>query len=291
VSHHRYGKSRVRLVRIDRSSEQHIVKDVNVEIILEGDFDSSYTRGDNSNVVPTDTMKNSVYYLSKQYFTGPSSIEEFGAALARHFVEKYRQVEKASAKLELQFWDRLVVGGKTSGVAFSKREPEKRVTSVSYARKTGQVTISSGFTGLTILKTTGSGFEGFPKCELTTLPETKERMFCTAARATWTFAGTSDPRAVDYDGVFRRVRDSTLEVFVNRYSKAVQQTVFDAAELALAKCPEISEIWMAMPNIHINLFDIGRFGLPNYNEIYVPTDDPSGYIEATVRRANHRSKL
>src|SRR5271168_145712 len=86
----RYGKSRVRLVKVERDGSRHNVKDIAVDIRLSGNFAAAYTEGDNQTVLPTDTMKNTVYALGRQVPIG--EIEEFGLRLARHFLSRNDQV-------------------------------------------------------------------------------------------------------------------------------------------------------------------------------------------------------
>src|SRR5262249_49853454 len=79
-----YGKQAIRLVKVVRSEAPHRIYDLTIGIALEGDFASSYAEGDNSGVIATDTMKNTAYALAADRLEG--SIEEFGIALARHFL-------------------------------------------------------------------------------------------------------------------------------------------------------------------------------------------------------------
>jgi urate oxidase len=64
----------------------------------------------------------------------------------------------------------------------------------------------------------------------------------------------------------------------------VQQTLYVMAEQALAAVPQVTDIEMTMPNKHCLLVDLSRFGQDNPNEIFVPTDEPHGYIQARVVR-------
>ena len=59
-----YGKSRVRLVQLTRGDVRHGLSDLTVAIRFQGQYEESYTTGDNSGVLPTDTMKNTVYALA-----------------------------------------------------------------------------------------------------------------------------------------------------------------------------------------------------------------------------------
>src|SRR5438067_3191763 len=90
---HRYGKARVRVVKILREGDVHTIKDITVAALLEGDFSSSYTSGDNSKIVPTDTVKNTINILAKQHLG--DEIERFAVLLGDHFLERYPQVQLA----------------------------------------------------------------------------------------------------------------------------------------------------------------------------------------------------
>ena len=89
----RYGKSAIRLVRVVRGADGHHVRDLTISISLEGDFAAAHVAGDNSGVVATDTMKNTMYALAREHLTGP--IEHFGRVLAEHFAA-FPQVGRAT---------------------------------------------------------------------------------------------------------------------------------------------------------------------------------------------------
>src|SRR5919112_1464116 len=122
-----YGKSAIRLVRVDRDRTPHRVRDLTIAIALEGDFDASYRDGDNSAVIATDTMKNTAYALAKDELTG--SIEEFGIVLGRHFTEDL-QVQQASVSIEDHAW--LSIDGAPD--AFTRDGSETRTAVVSVSR-------------------------------------------------------------------------------------------------------------------------------------------------------------
>jgi len=139
----------------------------------------------------------------------------------------------------------------------------------------------SGFENLVILKTANSGFEGFIRDSLTTLPETKDRLFGTAVTATWRYSASD----LSFDCIRVKVRETMLRTFANHESKSVQQTLYAMAASVFEEIPEVDEIQLTMPNKHCLLVDLSRFGQDNPNEIFVPTDEPHGYIEARVRRS------
>jgi urate oxidase len=148
------------------------------------------------------------------------------------------------------------------------------------AKRDAGLTVQSGFENLLILKTAGSEFAGFIQDSLTTLPESRDRLFGTAVRARWNYLSLSGPFA----SLRAKIREILLEVFAQHQSKSVQHTLFAMGEKVLANVPEIADIELTMPNQHCLLVDLSRFGQDNPNELFVPIDEPHGYIAARIRR-------
>ena len=61
-----YGKGEVRLVKVVRTPGRHELRDLTVHVALEGEFEAAHTVGDNTDLLATDTMRNTVYALAKQ---------------------------------------------------------------------------------------------------------------------------------------------------------------------------------------------------------------------------------
>ena len=142
------------------------------------------------------------------------------------------------------------------------------------------MSVESGIEDLLILKSTGSGFAGFPRDEFTTLPETQDRILATTMKAAWSWK----PAAQDYARSNRAILAAMLKVFANNYSPSAQPTLFEMGTSALDVCSEISRIELAMPNKHYLPIDLSRFGCENKNEVFTPTDEPHGQIEAVLAR-------
>src|SRR3954464_4324726 len=102
-----YGKSGVRLTKVVRSGHVHELFEIDAAIQLGGDFADAYARGDNRNVIATDTIKNTVYVLAKENDFG--SVEQFALILARHFLKTYEHVSQASVELRQSAYSRIVV--------------------------------------------------------------------------------------------------------------------------------------------------------------------------------------
>jgi urate oxidase len=274
---HQYGKARVRVLKVLREGETHTVKELTVAVKLSGDFESSYTSNDNSRVVATDTMKNTVHALAKDCLH--LETERFAATLASHFVSKYSQVETAVVETSERVWNRLKVWGANHPHSFSGGAPFTPTVCATACEE--GVKISSGIEDLLLLKTTASSFEGYPKDEFTTLPETKDRLFATTLQARWDW--TREP--ADYLAANAAIQAALLAPFALNHSPSVQATLFQMGEAALGACAEIERIHLAAPNKHYLLVNLAPFDRENANEIFLPTDEPHGQIEATVARA------
>jgi urate oxidase len=272
-----YGKSRVRLARVKRHPDHHDFREWTMEIALEGDFQSCFVAGDNSNILPTDTMKNTVYSLART--SSADCMEEFGKQLVAFFLERNPQVSAARITLSEKSWQHLLLGGKPHPTTFGQSSCECQTAEIAATRNAGP-SVWAGLENLVILKTAASEFTGFIKDFLTTLPETTDRLFGTSVCARWNYSSSSLPFA----SLRSKVRDILLSIFAGHTSKSVQHTLYAMGEAALANVPEIDSMELTMPNKHYLLADLSRFGQDNPNEIFVPIDEPHGMIEARIRR-------
>ncbi|HEX4593368.1 MAG TPA: urate oxidase [Bryobacteraceae bacterium] len=273
---HNYGTSRVRLIKVQRQQDRHDLKELSVSIQLEGEFESSYTAGDNRGILPADTIKNTVYALAKLYTI--EQIEEFAQQLINHFLTDNPQVRKVRVKIAEYLWTRIPFGGKPHPWSFSPGGPERRTTAVTGTRET--VLIESGLENLQIVKTTGSGFEGYVHDPFTTLKETADRILSTAVKASWLYSDNEIPFSVYWHGV----RQAILDTFVEHESRSLQFTLHAIAEAVLERYADIAEIRLWLPNKDCRLVDLGLFGLENNNEVFAPAEEPYELIEARLRR-------
>jgi len=277
ILHDNYGKSRVRLIKVDRRSARHELQNLTLNIALEGDFDRIHTEGDNSLCLPTDTMKNTVYALAGQT-QELERVEAFGERVAAHLLENNPQVSRVTIDILEHGWKRMKFDGDEHDHSFVRGSGETRTAKITASRE--HITVEAGIEGMIVLKTTRSGFVGYLKDEYTTLPETTDRILSTAIKAVWRY-GNAD--AGD-DDVFRSIRSTILEVFAEHDSLSVQHTLYAMGKEVLNKFPRIEEIAFSLPNIHCLPIDMTKFGQENDNRIFVPTDEPHGLIEARLAR-------
>ncbi|HEY7077795.1 MAG TPA: urate oxidase [Solirubrobacteraceae bacterium] len=260
----RYGKSQVRVVKVARTPGRHTLRDLTVDVMLEGDFAAAHTRGDNRGLPATDTMRNTIYVLANRHPI--DTLESFGRALVEHFMDR-PAVVAATVRIREHPWERL--GDHEH--AFQRGYGGTRVATVSVGG------VSAGVEDLLVLRTTGSGFEGFERDRYTTLPETDDRILATVVTATWEYGGAPAD--------WHAVRDRLLEAFADHYSPSVQFTLHRMGEAVLDAHPEIERIHLSLPNRHHLLVDLTRFGESNDNAVFEATSEPFGLIEGTVERA------
>jgi len=277
LGENRYGKARVRVMKVVRHETHHAMKEWNVRVLLHGDFESCFTDGDNSRILPTDTMKNTVYYLARE--SHAATLEEFAAELVEYLLANNPQVSKASAEIEEKSWERVLIDGAPHATTYTLTGPELQTTEAVRERG-GKLQITSGVDGLVILKTTKSAFTGYIKDKLTTLPESTDRIFGTRATVAWEYANLPQNFATTREQALATL----LKVFADHDSLSVQHTLYDVGKAMLAAVPEMARVTLTMPNLHCNLVDLSRFGQDNPNQIFVPIDEPHGYIEAVIER-------
>jgi urate oxidase len=277
LGENRYGKSRVRVMKVVRHDTHHAMKEWSVRVLLRGDFESCFANGDNSKILPTDTMKNTVYFLARQ--SHAETLEEFAIEIVDYLLENNPQVSEAHVEIEEKSWVQVPINGQPHPTTYQLGGPELQTTEITRQRG-GPLQISSGIDGLVILKTTKSAFTGYIRDKLTTLPESTDRIFGTRATLLWDYA--TPPQS--YSATRTIATETLLKVFADHDSLSVQHTLYDIGQALLAAVPSMARVKLTMPNLHCLLVDLSRFGQDNPNQIFVPTDEPHGYIEAVVER-------
>ena len=275
-----YGKSENRVVRIYRDTARHDIVDLSVSTSLRGDFAAAHVRGDQSDVLPTDTQKNTAFAYAKRH--GVTSAEDYAIALGSHFLDAAPRATGAQIRIEQYAWDRIPSGPAGHDHAFVRRGGAVRtaVVTVSGRGAEQRVWVVAGLRDLVLLKSTGSEFRGFLKDGYTTLAEADDRVLATSLVASWRYEST----ALDWNKLHDGVRATLLETFATTYSRALQETLYLMGQQVLESYPDIAEIRFSAPNKHHFLVDLAPFGLENNGEVFVAADRPYGLIEAAVQR-------
>jgi urate oxidase len=272
----RYGKARVRVFKKIKRDGVHVPKELDVKTLLEGDFGDSYTKDDNKKVIATDSIKNTTNVIA--YHQLDTETEPFAIALCEHYLNKYSHVTSVEVETLERVWERQIVDGQPSGTNFINTGKGIPWTRTMATRDSIETT--SGVRELVVLKTAGSAWEDFWQDEFATLPDTNDRLLATSLTASWIY----QKAPASYATANANIIQAMLETFATRYSPSAQSTQYHMGEAALEACPEISQISLTMPNLHYLVINLTPFKIANDKELFVPTDAPSGWIEATVAR-------
>jgi urate oxidase len=271
-----YGKSENRIVKVNRDTKRHELWDLDVRVALEGDFEAAHVKGDNTDLLATDTMRNTVYALAKDHLTG--SIEDFGLALVDHFLNAGPTVTSCWVEITQFPWSRIETNGQPHDHSFIRGRGERKAKISGV--ENGNRQVEAGIGDVYVLKTTNSGWEGFLREQFTTLPDTDDRILATIVTAKWWYNTTDAP----FDRLYNGVRDQILTTFTDHYSPSVQNTLWRMGKAVLEEFPEVERMWFSFPNVHHIPYNLERFGIENDNEIFHATQDPYGQIEGFVER-------
>ena len=270
----RYGKAEVRVVHVGRGAGPggtDLIRDWNVSSSLSGDLAATHLTGDNSNVLATDTQKNTVYAMAKKL--GGIEPEAFALELAAHYTGSQEAISRARIAIHEYPW--IPVSG--TGHSFVRSGQYTRTVTVIDDAELGR-SVVGGVGDLIVLNTTGSQFWGFPRDEYTTLEDAYDRMLATVVSAQWRFR---QPDA-DWGAVFPAALDALIGAFAQTESHSLQQTLFAMGSAILGAVPQVCEVRLALPNKHHFVVDLSPFGMANENEVYYAADRPYGLIEGTV---------
>ncbi|KAH7349719.1 uricase [Plectosphaerella cucumerina] len=292
----RYGKDNVRVFKVDRDGPKQTVTEMTVCCLLEGAIETSYTAADNSVVVATDSIKNTIYIKAKENPVNPPEL--YASILGTHFLETYPHISVANIRIVVNRWTRLDVDGKPHPHSFIRDGEELRTVEARVSRDAG-ISLRSGIDKLTVLKSTGSAFHGFVRDEYTTLPETWDRIFSTDVASSWswpTFSrGLTAVREISdrFNFAWNAARAITLKTFAEDESASVQNTMYKMCEQILDAVPEVASVGYELPNKHyfeINLsWHKGTKNTGKDAEVYAPQHGgPNGLIKVEVARTREQ---
>jgi len=271
-----YGVTGVRLLRVTRQEGRHDVKETQYSIRFEGDFQAALSQGENRRILPPDTIKNTVYALSRQYPV--ESAEDFALHLIEHFLTYNRQVTVVHVEAVEDAWARIQQGGKPSAHSFVRSNAELRT-----ARLTGEseeTTVRAGVENLALLKTAKASFEGYLRDPYTTLKDVRDGILSASIRADWLYeSGVSD-----FAPLWHGVRQALVESFAEHESRSLQHTMHMMAEAVLGNFDRIQEIHLELRQNAYDPVDLSPFGMDNPAEVFLPAEEPSGVAQVTLRR-------
>lgn len=275
-----YGKGDVTVYRLNRDGKTSPGKSpvfgANVLMLLYGDsFWPTYTTGDNTGLVATDSMKN---FIQRETMNFPGcDLESYCHFLAAKFLRIYPQTEGIQVSASEIPYQGLLDGG----VVFAPAGPGHATARVEMQRCGEALTtveLCSGIGGLRLLRLGGSAFHGFVRDQYTTLPDIVNRPLHMWLDLDWSYV---TPDAAFQDGALAgAVRKMVYEVFQGFESGSIQQVIFQLGTRLLAEIPELAEIRLEANNrTWDTVVESGQ-------ELAVYTDPrpPYGCLGLTLRR-------
>jgi len=268
---------------------------------LEGNIETSYTQADNSVVVATDSVKNTVNVLAK---TSPHVLDPalFALHIGLHFVTKYAHISKSVVTIEQLKWSRIAVDGKPHKHSFVRDGEEKGIVKVEVDASEGKDkvtgTVVAGLKDLLVLKSSGSAFEGFFQDEFTTLIPVSDRILSTAVEYEYsiilpggylTIDGLAEAGAkAKFEEVANSAKSITLDLFATDESASVQATLYKMAQKIIHDNATVGSVTYKLPNKHYIPVNLSFMKLENMRpqeaEVFTPVESPSGLIIATLTR-------
>ncbi|AEO69566.1 uncharacterized protein THITE_2171067 [Thermothielavioides terrestris NRRL 8126] len=288
----RYGKDNVRVFKVHRDEQTGVqsVTEMTVCCLLEGEIETAYTKADNSVIVATDSIKNTIYIKAKEHPVNPPEL--YASHLGQHFLDRYPHISAAHIRVVVHRWTRMTVDGAPHPHSFFRDGQETRNVEATVARGTG-ITLESSIAGLPVLKSTGSAFHGFVRDEFTTLAETWDRILSTDVDCAWTWRRFPTVAAVQdgverFDKAWESARGIVMKTFATDESASVQNTMYKMCEQILEAVPEVDKVAFSLPNKHYFEIDLSwHKGTKNTGkdaEVYAPQSGPNGLIKCEVAR-------
>ena len=239
-----YGKGDVTVYRLNRDGKNPAggspVFAANILMLVYGDaFWPTYTTGDNTGLIATDSMKNFIQRETLNY-TG-SDLEGCCQFLGTKFIQTYPQVEGVQVSaVEVPY--AALPGG---NAAFSPGGPERATARVEISRR-AIVEVASGIRDFRLLRLGGSAFHGFVRDQYTTLPDIANRPLHMWMDLEWLY--TTEQAAFSAGTVTASVRQIVRDVFNTFESGSIQQVIYQIGTKMLAEIPAISEIHLEANN-------------------------------------------
>ena len=269
-----YGKGDVIVYRLNRDGQvppgASAVFGARVLMLLYGEaFWPTYTTGDNTGLVATDSMKNFIQRKTME-FDGVD-LESYSRFLATSFLERYPQVEGIQVTA-----DEIPYAGLPGGPAFTPAGPDRARVQIELDR-TGLVDAVSGLRGFKLLRLGGSAFHGFVRDEFTTLPDLMDRPLHMWLDLDWRHAG----RAAAFDGGagVRRARQIVRDVFARFESGSIQQLIYRVGTAMLDDNPSLAEVHLEANNrTWDTIAERGALG------VYTDARPPYGCLGLSLRR-------
>ena len=245
-----------------------------VTVEVYGDnFLPSYTEGDNSMVVATDSIKNLVLREAGSW-TGATP-ESLLLHLGGLMLADYAQMQALRMA-----WEEIPFAPAGGDVLFTRLGDDRAVADMRLEREGDGVRIADlacGRRDMALLKLTGSAFTAFVRDDYTTLPDRRDRPLYVGMDVGWRYADPTDALGADPRRYVAaaQVSDLLCAVFTEFVSESIQHLVHEMGRRMLARYPGLAEVSFEGRNMTRD---------PVVEGVYTDPFPAHGTITLTMRR-------
>ncbi|MGO4544042.1 factor-independent urate hydroxylase [Paenibacillus sp. 2TAB23] len=222
----------------------NITFSVSSEVLL-----SSFTEGDNTQVVATDSMKNFILRQTAQY--GGSTTEGLLAFISERFMERYPHIDAIEIQADRLPFSAVTVaddsGWSDSQLVFRRSHNEHASASQKWKREGGAGILAeheSALSQIQLIKVSGSSFYGFVRDEYTTLPESFDRPLFIFLDIFWTYIDAGDACDSTHGNYVpsEQIHDLAHTQFHAEQSPSIQHLIYRIGMSILAHFPQLAEV-------------------------------------------------
>ena len=263
-----YGKSGVKLLVPSKPG----MREIEIDLSFSGEFEDVYLSGDNSAIIPSDSMRNHAILLANEApIFDPA---DFGEALVGRIMDSMPAALKGTAILRSWLW---VPDPHFASRTLLKQPSE--VATVVIRDNTGATKFGGRFEGF-LMNPSGSTFGGFMRDGATTQGEVSDRILAGHLDASWLY----ESKPADCIATNDLTRATLVEAFSKLPSRSVQETLYRMGETALGLVSDLSEVELEFQAVPIAKSDTSPFGEKIQNPTWSISSSPLGTSQATIRR-------
>lgn len=273
-SSERYGVSGVRVLRTSRHGDRYEIRDLTVDIALEGGT-AGVEHGESGGIVSAATMTNAVHALTGRH--GGGDPEDFALALTHHFRLEHEELSLVRVDVLVRDWTHVSIDGRPVGAAF-RRAGDDRTARVTRTGST--LVVEAGITGVRMLKTAHVTFEGHAPDLYASDDTLATSPLDIRLSARWRYGWSEVP----YRAQWHQVRRVLFDAFAEHASLSAQHTTHTLGRAVLDQCPAVAEIRLELGHVRASPIDVSRFGLEQVGELFEAPGGARGIVDLVLRR-------
>ncbi|SDI60890.1 factor-independent urate hydroxylase [Natribacillus halophilus] len=234
----------------DFTGRENVIFGMNIQVSFRGEkFLPSFTEGDNSMIIATDSMKNFILAHAAKY--EGATMEGFLQFVAERFLDKYDHIEAVELSSDEIPYDTVKIHDGSSIVesdlVYNCSRNEYSTASVEVTRTNEGYKLTKqtgGISDLHLIKVSGSSFYGYIQDEYTQLPETNDRPLFIFLDLSWIYQDMRDGTGDNPERYVaaEQVRDIAVTVFHELYNNSIQHLINEIGLRVLQRFPQLDQI-------------------------------------------------